>query len=120
MIPVDISSDNFKFLCARYYAYLDVTSFTEDVNRVYIVRKMVKKYIKTDFTVINERLLLNHVIILFNGFGKFAVDMLYHIHDQQQIDRKYINSFMIYLNQLSDEQLVNGVDLQIITKLRQL
>jgi hypothetical protein len=113
---IQINETNFKMLCAKNYDSVDINSFNEDISRIYRVRKLIRKYIENDD--INERLLLNHIIILFNGFGDFTINILYYIFDKNEY--KYINSFLLFLNRLPDDKFVTGIDLILSTRLGKL
>lgn len=113
---MQIDETNFKLLCARNYDSVDINSFNEDISRIYRVRKLIRKYISS--SEINERLLLNHIIILFNGFGNFTINILYYIFEENEY--KYINSFLLFLNRLPDDKFVTGIDLTLTKRLEQL
>lgn len=111
-----LNDENFRIMCARHYDSVDICSFNEDIARVYMVKKMVKKYISS--SEINERLVLNHIIILFNVFENFALDILYYIFDKD--DYKYINSFLLFLDRLPEDKYVSGIDIIITKKLEKI
>lgn len=65
----------FKIEAAKYYDSVDYSVFEVEFERVNIIKKHTKKYYKCGF--INERLYLNHIIILHNIFSAFATNMLF-------------------------------------------
>jgi len=113
---VTLNEKNFKIHCARNYDSVDICAFNEDLARIYMVRKLIRKYIAT--SEINERLVLNHVIILSNVFGNFSNNIFYYIFDASEY--KYINSFLLFLRRLPDDKFLFGVDLPLTKKLEQL
>jgi hypothetical protein len=111
-----LTEENFKLACAKYYDSIDIYSFNEDIARIHMVRKLIRKFISTGD--INEKLVLNHIIILYNGFGEFTLNILYFIFTKEEY--KYINSFLIFLNRLPDDRFVYGIDITLSKKLEQI
>lgn len=111
-----LTDENFRILCAKHYDSIDICSFNEDITRIYMVRKMIKRYISSG--EINERLILNHLIILFNVFDDFTIKIVYYIFKKEEY--KYINAFLLFLNRLPESQFETGVDIYITKKLEQI
>ena len=62
----ELNNDNFEIFAAKYYsnpACLTVEDFKEDLARFKYINRLLRKY--DDTGVIQLRLLLNHIIILF-------------------------------------------------------
>lgn len=99
---------------------ITVEEFQEDLNRFSHIKKLVTKYAEGSGEI-NERLVLNHLVVVFNVFGIDAVDFILY-----KIDEKYwgiIFPFLILLDRLPDN--VDGInttnvalDPVIIEKLR--
>ena len=93
--------------------------FNEDLNRFSIIRKMLVRYKATN--EISTRLLLNHVVVLFNVFGQHAVDMfLYKINSEHY---SVIFPFIKLLDRVTDEFLHEHkieLDIGITEELRKL
>jgi len=69
-----VSDDNFVIYAARYYDNPTCTTeseFHDDLSRIKFILKMFKKYERDD--VINDRLILNHLILLYNVFDHEAM-----------------------------------------------
>ncbi len=111
-----LNDENFKLACAKNYDSIDIYSFNEDISRIYMVRKLIRKFISSGD--INEKLVLNHIIILYNGFGEFTLDILYYVFTEDEY--KFINSFLIFLNRLPEDRYMYGIDLIISKKLEQI
>lgn len=97
-MPPHKDMDLFKIEAAKHYDSVDYASFEYEYGRVQIIKKHTKKYIKTD--TLNERLFINHIIILYNMFGKFATNMLF-----RSLPIAYwsvIIPVLAYLNRLPD------------------
>lgn len=78
-------------------ACLDTEEFNEELKRFrYIVRAF-----KID--AINTRLILNHIIVLYNIFGDAATPMLLFKVGKEHM--QHLVPFLIYLNRLTIEQI---------------
>ena len=68
-----VSDENFMLYAARHYdnpSCATEAEFLSNLNRIKFILKMFKRYEKDG--VINERLLLNHIILLYNVFAPDA------------------------------------------------
>jgi hypothetical protein len=93
--------------------------FNEDLNRFSTIRKMVGRYKATN--EISTRLLLNHVVVIFNVFGQAAVDMfLYKISREHY---SIVFPFIKMIDRVTDKFLLENkieLDQRIIEELRKL
>ena len=95
-----LSDDNFLVFAMNSFEApmcLDLDEFKLEMKRF--------KYITKSFKgeVVNVRLVLNHIIILYNLFGLAATRMLMF-----KVSRDYwaqLIPFLIYLNRLTEEQI---------------
>jgi len=71
----------------------DETEFEEDLKRFQYLRKLFNKYKQGGD--LKERLVLNHLIIMYNVFGPAATDMLF-----MKLEDYYdcLKPFVVYLN----------------------
>jgi hypothetical protein len=99
-----------------------MVDFEEDLARFTYIKRLLNKYQKTG--ELAERLLLNHIILLHNVFGKATVDLLFF-----KIDRQYwpqLKTFLVFLNYLPDDYVIEkdvpevsiGLDTKVVTTLR--
>jgi len=124
----NLTHDNYLLLCATHYRNAQCSGteeFLDDLKRIKYLKKIFTRYESSKN--IDERLVLNHIIILNNVFGpKFLNRMLF----LKMIDQmKYIKPFLVYLNILPvivdsvDGKIFDTTDIQmdevIITKLRE-
>ena len=68
-----LTNSNFKVVAEKYYdnpQCFSYVEFEEDIKRFQSVSRLLSRYTNT---YENARLMLNHIIILHNTFGKFAV-----------------------------------------------
>lgn len=71
----------------------DISEFEEDLKRFQYLRKLFGRYRQDDD--LKERLILNHLIIIYNVFGPEATNMLFmRLHEYHE----YLKPFVEYLN----------------------
>jgi len=74
-----LDESNFLIYAAKYYdnpQCFDTQEFMEDLNRFRYVKRLLKRYKETGD--LKERLILNHIIIIYNVFGSVpATRMLF-------------------------------------------
>lgn len=104
-----------------------VSEFEADLSRVLYVKRLLTKYYTTK--VLKDRLIMNHLVILYNVFGIEAASRLlfYKLDDR---DREVVKPFLIYINALPEYVLgINGkniktslikLDSKVVECLRQL
>lgn len=116
-----INEDNFVLFAAKYYSNLQCVSieeFNEDLQRFKYLKRLFKRYHQNND--LQERLILNHLIIIYNTFGiKAANQMMWF-----RIEPEYwyiLKTFLIFLNYLEEEDRVEvPLDAHIINILRNL
>jgi hypothetical protein len=81
----------------------DVAEFEEDLKRFQYIRKLLNRY--SQFGELRERLILNHLIILYNVFGLTTSNMLYM---KLEGYHEYLKPFIDYLNYTTDYIEYNG------------
>ena len=91
--------DNEKFLLYAMKSYDNPTcqstdEFYEDLNRIKYVKRLAKKY--KIHGILRERLLLNHIIVLNNVFGKMAPRLLFYSLEVELHDE--LKTLLVYLN----------------------
>lgn len=112
---------NFKLFAAKHYdnpECLDIEEFNQDLSRFKYLKRLLRRYELTGD--LQERLILNHVIILYNVFGIKACNkmMWYKINQEHW---HYIKPFLIFLNYLpEDEKVEVPMDPYIVEVLRKL
>lgn len=91
-----LGESTFLLYAAKYYDNPhchDITEFEEDMKRFQYLRKLFGRY--KQFGDLKERLILNHLIIIYNCFGTEATNMLFmKLSDYQE----YLKPFVDYLN----------------------
>jgi hypothetical protein len=94
---------------------LDLDEFHSDLNRIKYLKRLFKRYVTTG--ELKERLILNHIIVLYNVFGIVpATRLLFY-----KMDKEYyslLKTFIVYLNffpEGDDESKISEVDLVTIS-----
>ena len=96
----ELTPENFLLFAAKHSwsVHYSVSEFESDLQRIIYVKRLLRKYKKTG--VISERLILNHLILLYNVFEPtVAVNrMLFFKIDPDCYSS--LKTFMIYLNRI--------------------
>lgn len=115
-------TDNTLFLYAakHYYnpRFSDMEEFFEDLKRFKYIKRLVNRYLETD--KFPDRLLLNHIIIIFNVFG---IEATLNILELKLEDRHWpvIKPILLYLNYIRNDQYIGIVmDPYVVDFLRKL
>lgn len=75
----------------------DVLEFEEDLKRFQYLRKLFNRY--QQFGELRERLILNHLIVLYNVFGYQTTNMLFMKLDGYH---EYLKPFIEYLRHMPE------------------
>lgn len=116
-----LTNKNFELFAAHYYnnpECMDVDEFKEDLSRFKYLKRLLKRY-ETDGDL-QERLILNHLIVLYNVFGISAANKMvwFKINNEHY---HYIKPFLVFLHYLpEDEKVEIGMDPVIVKRLREL
>jgi hypothetical protein len=92
-----LDESNFLLFTAKNYDNpncMDQLEFEEDLNRIKYIKRLFKKY--KDKGELKERLILNHLIILYNVFQHEACTKILCFKLNEYID--YLKPFLLYLN----------------------
>ena len=75
----------------------EMSEFEEDIKRFQYLRKLFSRYRQDND--LKERLILNHLIVIFNVFGPQATNMLFmRLHEYHE----YLKPFVQYLNYMPE------------------
>lgn len=102
----NLTEDTFILHAMNFYdnpSCLDITEFEEDIKRFQYLRKLFNRY--KQFGELRERLILNHLIILYNLFGHNTTNMLYL---KLEGYHEYLKPFIDYLNYTTEYVEYNG------------
>jgi len=106
-MPIDdLTEANALIYAAKHYDnphFFDTIEFYEDLSRFKYLKKLFSRY--EDTGEINERLVLNHLIVIYNVFGVEAATKLLFL----KMDNygSYLKPFLLLLNFLPE--VISGV-----------
>lgn len=101
----NVSETNFLLYAAHYYdsPFPNTEEFQEDLKRIVYVKRLFNAY--NDKGELKERLILNHLIILYNMFGEHATPMLFlKLRGYESL----LKTFLSYINRMPP--VVTGVE----------
>lgn len=93
---MNLTESTFLLYAMKHYdnpQCTEMSEFEEDIKRFQYLRKLFSRYRQDN--ELKERLILNHLIVLFNVFGAQATNMLFmRLHEYHE----YLKPFVLYLN----------------------
>lgn len=117
---IELNDENFLIYAIKNYdnpSCNGMSDLEEDIKIFKYVKRLFRRYENTN--ILNERLILNHIIVLYNVFGNAATNMLFY-----KIEKKYwqhLKTFLVFLNRIPDSHMVEiNLDNKVVTKLREL
>lgn len=106
----NLTESNFSLYAAKAYDKPNavMSEFEEDLNRILYLKRLLTKYYSSK--VLKDRLIMNHIIVLYNVFGVVAATrMLFYKLDDK--DLEVVKPFLIFLNFLPEKVYgINGKD----------
>jgi len=93
----NLTEENFMLFAAKYYENphcTDLLEFHDDLKRIRYLKRLFKKYEQTG--ELKERLILNHLLVLYNVFEHRAMTRILVFKLEEQL--KYLKPFLIFLN----------------------
>lgn len=109
-----LNEDNFLLFAMHHYDNPQchaIAEFEEDIKRFFYIKKLFSRY-KVD-GVVRERLVLNHIIVLYNLFGNAATAMLFHKINKE--DWNILVTYLVYLERMPENVEDVNVKLSDIT-----
>lgn len=121
MIFDELTEENLFLYAAKHYykpQFSDIEEFYEDLKRFKYIKRLVNRYL--DHDELGDRLILNHLIVIFNSFGiEASLNML-----ELKLDDKHwpvIKPFLIFLRYIRNDQYTGiSMDPKVIEKLREI
>lgn len=102
----DLNEDNFLIYAVKAYTspHCIMSEFESDLKRTKYLKRLFRRYKSTK--ALKERLILNHIILLYNVFGPDAATrILFYKIDESDYD--VLKTFLIYLNFMPDR--ISGI-----------
>jgi hypothetical protein len=106
-----VDETNFVLYAAKNYdnpGCFDTLEFYEDLKRIKYIKRHFNKYAESG--ELKERLILNHIIVLYNVFGNAATKLLMF---RLQGHYNYLKPFLIFLNRMPES--ITGIGIQNTT-----
>lgn len=117
----ELNNKNFLLFAAKNYQNsqcMTQEEFEDDLQRFKYLKRLFNRYEVTG--ELSERLILNHLVVLYNVFGIKAANhmMFYKIEEKNW---PILKTFLVYLNYLPEEQYVEvPLDDKIVEALRKI
>jgi hypothetical protein len=101
MVFEKLNENNFLLFAMNHYDNPQCHSleeFDEDLKKFLYLKKLITRYKKDND--LKERLILNHIIVLYNVFGQQATRMLFYKVDKDYWD--VLVTFLLYLGYMPE------------------
>jgi len=117
----ELNDKNLFLYAAKHYRtnkLADADEFNEDLKRFKYIKRLLNRYLETD--ELPERLILNHLIVVFNVFGiEAALNIL-----EFKLEEKHwpvIKPFLIFLNYIKNDEYTGiTMDPEVVNVLRKI
>ena len=117
----ELTEKNLLLYAAKHYSnptFSDIEDFHEDLKRFKYIKRLLNRYLESD--ELSERLILNHLIVIFNMFG---IEAALNILDLKLEDKHWpvIKPFLIFLNYIKNDQYTGiTMDPTVVEALRKI
>jgi len=117
----ELTEKNLFLYAAKHYKnpkFSDIDDFYEDLKRFKYIKRLLNRYIESD--ELSERLILNHLIVVFNMFG---IEAALEILNLKLEDKHWpvIKPFLVFLKYITNEQYTGiTMDPNVIEVLRKI
>ena len=117
----ELNEKNVMLYAAKHYSnpkFSDIDDFHEDLKRFKYIKRLLNRYIET--YELPERLILNHLIVIFNMFGiEAALNIL-----ELKLEEKHwpvVKPFLIFLRYIKNDQYTGiSMDPTVVEALRKI
>jgi hypothetical protein len=104
-----LNKDTFLLYCSKNYDggfIAGMEEMNEDLNRIKYIKKLVTRYEQNDD--LKERLILNHIIVLYNVFGAKATSRILYFKMKDEFH--IIKPFLVLIGILPEKYYnIDGV-----------
>lgn len=116
-----LTNENLFLYAAKHYTnpnFSDVDEFYEDLKRFKYIKRLANRYL--DQGELAERLIMNHLVVVFNVFGIEATLNILEL----KLDKRHwpvIKPFLIFLKYIKNDQLTDiTMDRLVVDRLREI
>ena len=116
-----LTEKNLLLYAAKHYSnptFSDIEDFHEDLKRFKYIKRLLNRYLETDD--LSERLILNHLIVIFNMFG---IEAALNILDLKLEEKHWpvVKPFLIFLKYIKNDQYTGiTMDPTVVEALRKI
>lgn len=110
MLQDKLTENNFLLYAMHHYDNPQCHSleeFEEDLRKFLYLKKLLSRYKKDG--ELRERLILNHIIVLYNVFGDSTTNMLFYKIDEECWDT--LATFLVYLERMPEKIPGHSIEL---------
>jgi len=103
---IELNENNFLLYAAKHYSNpgcMGISELEDDLKRFKYIKRLLNRYRKTG--EVNERLVINHLIVLYNVFGRGATDMLFYKLEQEYWSD--LKTYLVFLQRMPLETVVS-------------
>lgn len=103
---IELNENNFLLYAAKHYSNpgcMGISELEDDLKRFKYIKRLLNRYKKTG--EVNERLVINHLVVLYNVFGNGATDMLFY-----KLEPDYwsdLKTYLVFLQRMPLETVVS-------------
>lgn len=124
---ITLNDETFLVYALKNYNNPECTGmddFEDDVKRFKYLKRLFNRYETSE--VLSDRLIINHLIVLYNVFDRAATTMLFFKTEERHWP--ILKTFLVFINRMPMEQIVTGgvkdtdipLDFKIINILRKI
>ena len=117
----ELTEKNLLLYAAKHYSnptFSDIEDFHEDLKRFKYIKRLLNRYLETDD--LSERLILNHLIVIFNMFG---IEAALNILELKLEEKPWPvgKPFLIFLKYIKNDQYTGiTMDPTVVETLRKI
>jgi hypothetical protein len=104
---VRLTEKNYIMYAMKHYnnpQCMNIDEFYNDLKRIKYIKRLLIRYVSSGD--LKERLILNHLIILYNSFGPETTKLLFFKIENQYWSQ--LKTFLVYLSYMPE--ILSGVD----------
>lgn len=114
MVSEKLNESNFLLYAMHHYdnpQCHSLAEFEEDMKKFLYLKKLLSRYKNNG--ELRERLILNHIIVLYNIFGDATTKMLFYKIEESNWDA--LVTFLVYLNRMPETLPEYGIVLSDVS-----
>ena len=103
-MTVELNDDNFMVFAIKHYSNpgcVGMSELEDDLKRFKYLKRLFNRYANTGEP--NERLIINHLVLLYNVFGNATTQMLFYKTEEKHYS--YLKTFLVFLNRIPIEEV---------------